>query len=1217
MGIIGNIFNSYTAKQITLRQEALGEGLGYGESLINLKHQQPFHTSTPWMRLSSGVVITKGDSEAPGSSVYDQIIKSGLFDGIGENRWKGSNLALKCILQGTPNAPSGMRSPRGVVGVPTTEPIPGVNNDPNIPYPEPFIKAYGWGYNEEGIKSGQGYVPPPGVTSVDFEYKNDGALAFATINIKAFSAEQFSIIDILYMRPGYTCLLEFGHSQYLDNETKEIKNLENLNNPPLNYLFKDNTKDKDFSPSYNQMAKKITEEKKKYSGNYEGFFGRITKFNWKFNSDGSYDITVKLTGVGDVIQSLKVTLPKMLSAPTSYSNNFTPKAKIPNIKEAEKSKEFICSDIQLSQLNFELYALYADQTILKHTVGDIPVYIDEVEEPPSTTPTPVATPTPTPTPTAQPAKTKEQELKEYITYIKNKNNVPDTGTSFIISDEDAEIAGDYLLIQAKELALGLTGAINKTGELINDVKDYVHETAVDIVEAIPTVTEVTNVVNGFQNAITEALSTNENAVVGDLKMTGIPINGTPTDFTVTDGLAKFDFNDNGMFTGKEYSMLTVVKFGAFLAMLQKICNISDGKDNVLLQFEMVEDISYWGETPEKAEINDNTLLVTYPGNFSANPNVCMIKHTNYDTKIVPGVEIDANNDDKSIINNILHKQNNKGVIQDLQNPSLAMRLSDVYININYIATQLRNLRGTKDDGGEYQDVSILTLINSILSGVSTSLGGLNSFRVLFNEGTSKIQIVSESPILSVKPPSETPPSTFNTMGFGKVGKTEGSFITSFDLNSELTDQMATQISIGAQNNSTTIGGNATSFSSYSKGLIDNLMVEKVLVLEKEATEDSGSITEKTQDKIQKIFDESDVEEAYYQVYNDREFNPESYVETLVQVGVNISSIIMGRYSQGVKGDDGETTPAAPAPFFLPFNMSLEMHGLGGMKIYESFQINGKGLPLSYNPKQIKLIIKSLTHTVNVDGWKTKISTFSQPMFDVVPTDGGSEYTGTKSSGRSSGNSSGGTSGNKVPPPPGTQPPADEKLRIRLTRIMDDGIQTLGMMDVLAEDEKTILYTLATVELPWKGNQNSISCIPTDDYRVKSHIRSKGRKCFWLIGNSQGSYAFDKLYGNKFIRSSVLIHDAPIAPGWLLGCIGPGFKFNIKGNQKGRQKGTGTEYLTPAREQSIQAVTKLVGTLYSLGSYKMEIKNLGGGGVNTLPKTYNATVKTAAKSRNLI
>ena len=172
------------------------------------------------------------------------------------------------------------------------------------------------------------------------------------------------------------------------------------------------------------------------------------------------------------------------------------------------------------------------------------------------------------------------------------------------------------------------------------------------------------------------------------------------------------------------------------------------------------------------------------------------------------------------------------------------------------------------------------------------------------------------------------------------------------------------------------------------------------------------------------------------------------------------------------------------------------------------------------------------------------------------------------------------------------------------------------MEILDTDETTVLYTLATSELPWKGNRNKVSSIPTDKYRVKSHVSSKHGQCFWLIGNEQGGYSRNRLFGNGYTRTDVLIHKFPKAPGWALGCIGPGLRFNDQANQKGRQKGTGQNYLEPALPQSNQAMAKIIGTLYSEGSFKMEIVNQGGVSSNQLPKSFD-TVRGIATNKNLL
>ena len=63
----------------------------------------------------------------------------------------------------------------------------------------------------------------PGITSADIKYRNRGSVRETTVNIKAYNKTQFNIIDLLYLRLGYTVLLEWGWAPYIDN-SGNIKN---------------------------------------------------------------------------------------------------------------------------------------------------------------------------------------------------------------------------------------------------------------------------------------------------------------------------------------------------------------------------------------------------------------------------------------------------------------------------------------------------------------------------------------------------------------------------------------------------------------------------------------------------------------------------------------------------------------------------------------------------------------------------------------------------------------------------------------------------------------------------------------------------------------------------------------------------------------------------------------------------------------------------------
>ena len=60
-----------------------------------------------------------------------------------------------------------------------------------------------------------GFRPMPGITGVEVRSINRfGVLKEATITFNCWSVQQLTDLEMLYMRPGFTLLLEWGHSIY-------------------------------------------------------------------------------------------------------------------------------------------------------------------------------------------------------------------------------------------------------------------------------------------------------------------------------------------------------------------------------------------------------------------------------------------------------------------------------------------------------------------------------------------------------------------------------------------------------------------------------------------------------------------------------------------------------------------------------------------------------------------------------------------------------------------------------------------------------------------------------------------------------------------------------------------------------------------------------------------------------------------------------------------
>ena len=654
------------------------------------------------------------------------------------------------------------------------------------------------------------------------------------------------------------------------------------------------------------------------------------------------------------------------------------------------------------------------------------------------------------------------------------------------------------------------------------------------------------------------------------------------DLTIKNGVVGF----TGMQTDSENlnPIQVYVKFSVILAILQKYFLIYDDSDIPYFYFNFkFFDLD-----------NDNNYLVNIPGQFSANPLMCFHPYENHNLKEA-GFDIP-----ESTLNKIF----TKAAPNFLSDKGHMAKMSDIFINIQFLDTVLFD-----DDmkNAKTGTVTMLNFLQAILNAINSARGGINNFRITTELANNTVVITDETPARwkTDNPPTseDTELCIFNT--FGVKNKQEGSIVKNLDIQSQIDQDMMTVIAASTGNRSNGFNANGTGLSKWNQGLVDRIFPNPG---------DSTDLTdEESEDKLKKLWKDT--------MNQDGEYNGlfVSVVDGLKWMKTNIDTLVSSNqtFQELLIGKMVENSEVN-SPYFLPFQFSMDIEGISGIRLYEHFDMDANVLPHTYDSDTLELQIKSCDHTIDANTWTTKTSAIPKP---TLPAD--APFTEANALGPDQEpnyapyepSAAGGPGG--LLPPPGQIPPEDEKLRMRITRIMDDGTQTLGIIDILAEDETTIMFSLASSELPWKGNQNRISSIPTDMYRVKSYSSSKYGNCFWVIGNAAGNYAFDKLFGNGYIRTSVLIHMSPKAPGWLLGCIGPGLKFNTQTNQTGKQKGTGEKYLKPAKSESQQALNKMVNAIYSVGSFRMEVRNQGGVANGSLPKTFDANVKALAQAKNLL
>lgn len=328
--ILGLPFDSGVDEQVKIRQKQLSV-----RNRLN-NTQQPdnlvvFNSSTSFVRLSSAVSVDGAERLA--------TLRNNL--GISEEDIGGYNLAKNLVLWGGVNI---KQLPRGIG----------------------YDLKSTYGFLSDGA---QGLKPLPGITDMVSNYKNNGSLREVTLNIKCFTRKQFEAIEAVYLRLGYTMVVEWGHTDYFLNDGTKSQT---TGTSILNILYPGSKSNK-IKPE--TVQNQIQKNKSNTSYNYDGLLARVTNFSWELSSDLTYDITLYLISWGDIIDSLKINTSD--SAIASQSQ-----ARIDATQNPEISPNLInvVNNKSLSSLNALFYQMYQDLLVNMPNNGVSDTTQEQIEE---------------------------------------------------------------------------------------------------------------------------------------------------------------------------------------------------------------------------------------------------------------------------------------------------------------------------------------------------------------------------------------------------------------------------------------------------------------------------------------------------------------------------------------------------------------------------------------------------------------------------------------------------------------------------------------------------------------------------------------------------------------------------------------------------------------------------------------------------------------------
>jgi hypothetical protein len=140
-----------------------------------------------------------------------------------------------------------------------------------------------------------GLRPMAGITSLRIDSIGAyGSVRKATVNFQCWDIKQLEILEALYMRPGYTVLLEFGRNSRINSTSDKLIDIKLKNN-----FFGEKI------PNLQQYLTGLYKDSLLQGGHYDAFFGYVVNYKWSYRNDGGYDCMTEIISTGEVAESLK------------------------------------------------------------------------------------------------------------------------------------------------------------------------------------------------------------------------------------------------------------------------------------------------------------------------------------------------------------------------------------------------------------------------------------------------------------------------------------------------------------------------------------------------------------------------------------------------------------------------------------------------------------------------------------------------------------------------------------------------------------------------------------------------------------------------------------------------------------------------------------------------------------------------------------------------
>ena len=825
----------------------------------------------------------------------------------------------------------------------------------------------------------------PGITGIDVKSKSAyGSLREVVVNFNCWDIRQLEDLELLYMRPGYTVLVEWGWLPYLDNKG-ELKN--NIDFTKNDIISKTPTKEALFKSIYDTA---VTD----YHGNYDAMFGYVKNYSWSAREDGGYDCTTTIISVGEVLESLKVNYAPFNNLDTiSKTGLIAPKIPGISISDLPDLKKIYSKNI-LAGLFYELY-----------TIGNKKMSGTQDE--------------------GKNIKLLDSAKNNYYDLFKKSINIKG-GDADASSDNKIGASDEQIYITLE----GLCNLINNhvTFKDSNSNKSYVKCSVLDReylaniqpppppapltgdgyllclahplqLSVDPTVCVINSPIwaNGFTvnpNTIIPAASTENNlitfpnsklndaqldSVLGQLYYVSIaskkPIKNKQAIVDYLKRVTQGDAETIKALTAKHYKNLKDPNYkinkpknsnGEYLVDLISVA-IDEGSniDNTKLGKSLpgsgvgsAVSLFTFLFSPQFTDLGTqltNDSFGDYVELTKSDPVAAQQAELNKEKKAIESTQTSA-------ITNIQYVKNiaRPYFYQGKWETELGI-IGNIYVNLNFLYRLALDNNLESLDNKEKKDINLYDFLKSVLSEISSATGNVNNFDLFVDPIDSNIYIIDVNYV-----DSRERSKAYENMFEFELHNTK-SVVRSYKLESSIFPDQSSVVAIGAQVGGGAMATDNNTMLDFNKGLTDRIIPKKV----DPTTDPNQPDVEKIKSQAQSV---STALKSLYEFFGDQNYS----IFTDAKFDTEKAADYKNSLKDLINFFKNLTKSNIKNRSIIPTKLSTVIDGIGGLVIGHMFKIPDDLLPRGYkgdgtNPgSKLGYIVTGIGHSVQNSDWTTNI-----------------------------------------------------------------------------------------------------------------------------------------------------------------------------------------------------------------------------------------------------